>query len=526
MIIFVFTNLVLLPHSSHADHDEDDDRYEIRTEYEQEDAIEDEEDDSYNRVSSPPIKRDSIPPTLRIISPKNDSHVPFETTEIRIKVEVIDDTDSSPKLVGDGRHGLAVGINVFPLTATDASGNVSTTSLMVTRNKEEPKAIPEEIATEEVMVDENSKDSDGDGLNDFEEGIFRTNPKIVDTDGDGISDGDEVSLLLNPLGSGKLFSDLTSSHYAAADILEFIKSGYVQGFGDGSFGTQKALTRAEAAKLIVRSRNIPISDSTSSTNHFSDVHAHDWFAPYIGSLVASGIAKGYGDGTFGVHSPITRSEMVKMILMSYGIGTGFEDKSPQDTHFTDLDPLAWQASYVEYAAANNVVNGYENGGFGPHDFVTRGDAIKILASAKQMLEIPANRKAIAFMTPQERLARLELKKQDNERLIALEQAKIIPQQRSAVQKNSPASTPAKVNTEPKITPAPTPSSTPVIPQNNSAQIAAQQEADRKAAAEQEAAKLAAEAAARATAEAEAKAKAEAMARAAAKQKTQTQTRAS
>lgn len=42
-------------------------------------------------------------------------------------------------------------------------------------------------------------DSDKDGLKDWEEGLWKTDPKNPDTDGDGTSDGEEIKLGRNPL---------------------------------------------------------------------------------------------------------------------------------------------------------------------------------------------------------------------------------------------------------------------------------------------------------------------------------------
>jgi len=42
-------------------------------------------------------------------------------------------------------------------------------------------------------------DGDGDGLNNFEEARYGTDPHNRDTDGDGWSDGDEVRYGSNPL---------------------------------------------------------------------------------------------------------------------------------------------------------------------------------------------------------------------------------------------------------------------------------------------------------------------------------------
>ncbi|MFA6171912.1 MAG: CAP domain-containing protein [Patescibacteria group bacterium] len=50
-----------------------------------------------------------------------------------------------------------------------------------------------------------NKDSDNDGLGDYEElYVYGTDPNNPDTDGDGITDGDEVRMGLNPTGSGRL----------------------------------------------------------------------------------------------------------------------------------------------------------------------------------------------------------------------------------------------------------------------------------------------------------------------------------
>jgi len=54
-------------------------------------------------------------------------------------------------------------------------------------------------------MDESSKDSDIDQLDDYQEvKIYKTDPLNRDSDGDGYSDGEEVKNGYNPLGTGKL----------------------------------------------------------------------------------------------------------------------------------------------------------------------------------------------------------------------------------------------------------------------------------------------------------------------------------
>lgn len=57
-----------------------------------------------------------------------------------------------------------------------------------------------------VVVDEQKnsfdKDTDGDGLKDWEELLWKTDPNKKDTDGDGANDGEEIALGRDPLKAG------------------------------------------------------------------------------------------------------------------------------------------------------------------------------------------------------------------------------------------------------------------------------------------------------------------------------------
>jgi hypothetical protein len=63
-----------------------------------------------------------------------------------------------------------------------------------------------------VLFQQNSKDSDNDGLADWEETLWKTDPNNPDTDNDGTLDGEEVKLGRNPVKPGP--DDKYSSQYA------------------------------------------------------------------------------------------------------------------------------------------------------------------------------------------------------------------------------------------------------------------------------------------------------------------------
>ena len=57
------------------------------------------------------------------------------------------------------------------------------------------------INIEQITQDSSSTDSDNDGLKDWEEQIYGTNPHDADTDGDGTKDGEEITQGRDPLKS-------------------------------------------------------------------------------------------------------------------------------------------------------------------------------------------------------------------------------------------------------------------------------------------------------------------------------------
>lgn len=65
-----------------------------------------------------------------------------------------------------------------------------------------PKTAGASLALREAELKNLSQDTDKDGLKDWEEQIFRTDPQNPDTDGDGTKDGEEIKLARDPLLKG------------------------------------------------------------------------------------------------------------------------------------------------------------------------------------------------------------------------------------------------------------------------------------------------------------------------------------
>lgn len=104
---------------------------------------------------------------------------------------------------------------------------------------------------------------------------------------------------------------------------------------------------------------------------------------YILVLHDLGILEGYPDGTFRPDQPVTRAEMVKMVLMAAKLNP-LECDEDRNKFFSDLDN--WQAAWVNAAYRMDIVEGYSgyNSGvrvFKPNNWVNRVEGVKLVLAS-------------------------------------------------------------------------------------------------------------------------------------------------
>lgn len=116
-------------------------------------------------------------------------------------------------------------------------------------------------------------------------------------------------------------------------------------------------------------------DETTNVNkRFSDVEANAWYAEYINYVAENGLMNGYENGTFGPNDKTTRAQIVTVLFRMEG-----EPAVSASSKFSDVSAGGqYYSSAVTWAARNNIVNGYEDGRFGPNDNVTREQIAAIL----------------------------------------------------------------------------------------------------------------------------------------------------
>jgi YD repeat-containing protein len=126
--------------------------------------------------------------------------------------------------------------------------------------------------------------------------------------------------------------------------------GVVNGNGDGTFTPGRSVTRAEMAKMLVLSLE-KAPEPEKKTLSFPDVQGH--WAYTRGYLQAAHEMKaiiGYPNGDFRPENPVTRGEVIKMVMAALGYAELVDGSSP----YTDLEGR-WFRGWVQIAHLMNIV---------------------------------------------------------------------------------------------------------------------------------------------------------------------------
>lgn len=125
-----------------------------------------------------------------------------------------------------------------------------------------------------------------------------------------------------------------------------------------------------SGKVSVAATFVQASDVTGLP--FIDVKESDWFYEAVQFAVESGMMNGTGGSSFQPNAMLSRS-MIATILWRL---EGAPGENP--SRFTDVPTGQWYTEGVNWAAANDLVNGYGNSTFGPKDDITREQMAAIL----------------------------------------------------------------------------------------------------------------------------------------------------
>ena len=104
---------------------------------------------------------------------------------------------------------------------------------------------------------------------------------------------------------------------------------------------------------------------------FADASDADWFAKSVAFCVNAGLMRGVGNARFAPQTAMTRAMLVQVLYNLSG-------EAAEPYGFEDVADTAWYADAVNWAAANEIVNGVSATRFAPDAPVTREQMVTIL----------------------------------------------------------------------------------------------------------------------------------------------------
>ena len=119
------------------------------------------------------------------------------------------------------------------------------------------------------------------------------------------------------------------------------------------------------------------SVASAIANPFPDVGAGAWYEGVVSRAIELGLFGGYADGRFGPNDNITRGQ-VAVVLWNMAKQPAAEAGAKNFTDVTDSSQYYYNA--VRWASSVGVINGYNNGRFGPNDNVNREQLAAMIAN--------------------------------------------------------------------------------------------------------------------------------------------------
>lgn len=194
---------------------------------------------------------------------------------------------------------------------------------------------------------------------------FSPAPVIIrEKDGKRFAEINSLSTgIYNLVKNLKKLNDL-EGHWASEQI-NYLCSNLIMGSSEeGDFQPEQELTRAEFSFILAN--GLGLGGSSGEDVLFSDFPQEQNYREAVAAVAQSGIAVGYGDGSFRPQEKITREEAITMVgrtLVLVDIDPDFsrEEEKLILAEFVDSDTISnWAEPAVALCIKAGIISGYEN----------------------------------------------------------------------------------------------------------------------------------------------------------------------
>ncbi len=156
--------------------------------------------------------------------------------------------------------------------------------------------------------------------------------------------------------------------YPKGDLLILKEKGshikYIFGYPDGNLLPEGNITRAEAAAIAVRLKDISTTDMSKA--NYVDVKEGAWYIPYINAAIKYNLLVADGD-KIRPDDPITRAEMARLL-------SPIDKTNNSKSDFQDIIGHRYEKE-INQSYGNKRIIGYPDGSFKPDNYITRAEAV-------------------------------------------------------------------------------------------------------------------------------------------------------
>lgn len=165
--------------------------------------------------------------------------------------------------------------------------------------------------------------------------------------------------------------------WADKSVTYLVDKQVLNGYPDGTFGSNDTLDRASAATIMTKALGIDIDLNAKPS--FKDSQNH-WGTPYIAAAEKAGIIKGEGNGIFNPSGKVTRAAMATMLVNAYKL----QNKSINNgqSKFEDLKGH-WGEKFANILIDLKISVGTDHG-WQPNRFITRAEAAQLTAKTDML----------------------------------------------------------------------------------------------------------------------------------------------
>ena len=167
------------------------------------------------------------------------------------------------------------------------------------------------------------------------------------------------------------FTDVSQDYWAYSQIQDFVKKGYIEGYGDNTFRPKEPIKRNEFVKIFNK-----VFGLTNKSGIVFDDTKDNWAKDEIDIAVTNGVAQGIGANKFEPEEYITREAAVKMLANYMKIEDKNHDKIKRFPDYNEISD--WARDAFEGNFEKGYIQGTDEGKLAPKNNITRAEVVTLL----------------------------------------------------------------------------------------------------------------------------------------------------